>query len=107
MKLTGLSSSLGCWLDGTGLAFDVVLSTRVRLARNLFGVPFTHVKFPNEQSFDLEGLRGRVASSSYTPGPDERGYTELFAAMDELFARFSKNGRVTFEYDTEVFYARL
>jgi SAM-dependent methyltransferase len=72
-----------------------------------FRVPFTHVKFPNEQSFDLDGLRGRVASSSYTPGPGEPGFAELFAAMDELFARFAKDGRVAFEYDTEVFYARL
>ncbi|TMQ60983.1 MAG: ATP--guanido phosphotransferase [Candidatus Eisenbacteria bacterium] len=42
MKLTGLSTSLGRWLDGSGPASDVVLSTRVRLARNLSGVPFTH-----------------------------------------------------------------
>ena len=42
MKLTGLSASLGRWLDGSGPASDVVLSTRVRLARNLAGVPVTH-----------------------------------------------------------------
>jgi protein arginine kinase len=42
VKLTGLSTSLGRWLDGSGPASDVVLSTRVRLARNLAGVPFTH-----------------------------------------------------------------
>jgi protein arginine kinase len=42
VKLTGLSASLGRWLDGSGPSSDVVLSTRVRLARNLAGVPFTH-----------------------------------------------------------------
>jgi protein arginine kinase len=42
VKLTGISASLGRWLDGSGPASDVVLSTRVRLARNLSGVPFTH-----------------------------------------------------------------
>lgn len=42
MKLTTLARSMGRWLDGTGPASDVVLSTRVRLARNLKDVPFTH-----------------------------------------------------------------
>lgn len=42
MKLSGLSLNLGRWLDGSGPSSDVVLSTRVRLARNLKEVPFTH-----------------------------------------------------------------
>jgi protein arginine kinase len=42
MKLGGLAQNLGRWLDGSGPASDVVLSTRVRLARNLKEVPFTH-----------------------------------------------------------------
>ena len=42
MTLTDLATSLGSWLDGTGPSADVVLSTRVRLARNLAEVPFTH-----------------------------------------------------------------
>jgi protein arginine kinase len=37
-----LAQGLGRWLDGTGPAADIVLSTRVRLARNLKEVPFTH-----------------------------------------------------------------
>ncbi len=42
MTLTDLAKSLGAWLDGTGPSADIVLSTRVRLARNLAEVPFTH-----------------------------------------------------------------
>ncbi len=42
MKLGSFAKNLGRWLDGTGPASDVVLSTRVRLARNLREVPFTH-----------------------------------------------------------------
>ena len=30
------------WLDGSGPKADLVVSTRVRLARNLAHVPFTH-----------------------------------------------------------------
>lgn len=42
MKLVPLAQKLGRWLDGTGPSSDIVLSTRVRLARNLKDVPFTH-----------------------------------------------------------------
>ncbi|HEX7077014.1 MAG TPA: protein arginine kinase [Candidatus Eisenbacteria bacterium] len=42
MKLVPLAQTLGRWLDGSGPSSDVVLSTRVRLARNLKDVPFTH-----------------------------------------------------------------
>ena len=42
MKLTSLAQGLGRWLDGSGPSSDIVLSTRVRLARNLKEVPFTH-----------------------------------------------------------------
>jgi protein arginine kinase len=42
VKLTDQARLLGRWLDGTGPSSDVVLSTRVRLARNLKEVPFTH-----------------------------------------------------------------
>jgi protein arginine kinase len=42
VKLSDRASHLGRWLDGSGPSADVVLSTRVRLARNLKDVPFTH-----------------------------------------------------------------
>ncbi len=42
MKLAENARHLGRWMDGTGPSSDVVLSTRVRLARNLKDVPFTH-----------------------------------------------------------------
>jgi hypothetical protein len=40
--LSALARNLGRWLDGSGPAPEIVLSTRVRLARNLKEVPFTH-----------------------------------------------------------------
>jgi protein arginine kinase len=42
LKLQSLAQSLGKWLDGSGPSSEIVLSTRVRLARNLKDVPFTH-----------------------------------------------------------------
>lgn len=72
----------------------------------VFGIPFKHASFPNQQQCDREGLRGRVASSSYTPAAGEPGHDELFAAIDELFEQHARDGRVTIEYLTEVYYAR-
>ncbi len=61
----------------------------------------------NEQRFDLDGLRGRVLSSSYTPGPDHPQHGPMLAALDQLFATHQHDGVVTFEYDTEVFIGRV
>jgi len=61
----------------------------------------------NEQQFDLDGLRGRVLSSSYTPGPDHPRHAEMLVALEELFAKHLQNGVVTFQYDTEVYVGRL
>ncbi len=36
-------SAMPRWMDGTGASADIVLSSRVRLARNLEGVPFPHL----------------------------------------------------------------
>jgi SAM-dependent methyltransferase len=63
--------------------------------------------FPNQQIFDLDGLQGRVRSSSYTPEPDHPSFQPMMARLEELFAKYQQNGTVVFEYDTRVFYGRL
>ncbi len=57
----------------------------------------------NRQSLDLDGLLGRVRSSSYAPreGPD---YERLAAEMSALHARFADEAdQVALVYDTEIF----
>ena len=73
----------------------------------LFGVPFRRVVFPNFQSLDVAGLRGRVLSASYTPAPGQPGHFELMAALTPLFDRHQVNGQVTIPYDTEMYVGRL
>src|SRR5436305_9469395 len=51
------------WLDATGPHADLVLSTRVRLARNLVGVPFTH-RARDEQLVSVLGAVERAAESA-------------------------------------------
>jgi Arginine kinase len=40
MKFEVLKTSVGFWLMGTGPESDIVMSSRVRLARNLAQYPF-------------------------------------------------------------------
>jgi SAM-dependent methyltransferase len=72
-----------------------------------FGGPFERRVFPNRQVFDLDGLRGRLLSSSYVPGPGRPGHDEMLAELRRLFDRHQEDGRVTFEYDTELYLGRL
>jgi SAM-dependent methyltransferase len=62
---------------------------------------------PNEQVFDLEGLIGRVRSSSYAPQEGQPNYEPMMAALNELFRANEKEDRVRMEYSTHVYYGRV
>ncbi len=59
--------------------------------------------FPYHQNFNLEGFLGRVFSSSYTPSPEEGGYTSFRKSLEQLFSKYERNGEVSFSYQCEVF----
>ena len=42
MDLDNLTHTSGEWLRGTGPESDIVISSRIRLARNLAAFPFTN-----------------------------------------------------------------
>jgi SAM-dependent methyltransferase len=63
--------------------------------------------FDNAQTFDLDGLRGRLLSSSYVPGPGEPGSEAMLREAEELFREHQTDGKVTVEYDTKVYYGHL
>jgi protein arginine kinase len=65
MNLDQLARDPSPWLDASGPHADMVLSTRVRLARNLVGVPFTH-RARDEQLVSVLGAVERAAESSDT-----------------------------------------
>ena len=61
MNLDSLITTTGEWLRGTGPESDVVISTRIRLARNLASFPFTN-RASAAQKAELESLlRDRVS----------------------------------------------
>lgn len=63
--------------------------------------------FDNRQDFDLEGLRGRLLSSSYTPGPEHPDRAPMLAELERLFRAHQSGGRVRVEYETTLTYGRL
>jgi hypothetical protein len=63
--------------------------------------------FDSHQDFNLEGLAGRARSSSYVPGPGQRGYEEFMDALTAAFERHARGGIVRFEYDTKVYFGAL
>jgi ubiquinone/menaquinone biosynthesis C-methylase UbiE len=63
--------------------------------------------FENTQTLDLEGLEGRLLSSSYVPLGDSPEYASMLADLHALFNSYQENGSVRMEYDTEVYYAQL
>ena len=67
MKLTDLTQRAGEWLRGSGPMHDVVISSRIRLARNLAGMPFLSQCSP-EQQRDLEArLRNEILAAKVAP----------------------------------------
>lgn len=63
--------------------------------------------YDNIQELDFESLKGRVLSASYTPERGARNFDLMLSNLREIFQGNEKNGIVTFEYDTRVFYGRL
>lgn len=68
---------------------------------------FAHKTFPNFQKFDLDGLRGRLRSSSYVPGPDKPAFAPMMADLERIFYSHQQNGEVSMDYTTHVYYGRL
>ena len=64
MKFEVLKSSVGEWLKGTGPESDIVMSSRVRLARNLAQYPFVGRASETERIEVEEFLRSRLTKTS-------------------------------------------
>jgi SAM-dependent methyltransferase len=63
--------------------------------------------FPNSQTFDFEGLRGRLLSSSYAPASGHSRHAPMLQELDRLFHEHETSGQIQFDYDTELFFGRL
>ncbi len=67
MNLDSLTHTCGEWLRGTGPESDIVISSRIRLARNLAAFPFTN-RASAHQKAEIEALlRDRIAKLELDP----------------------------------------
>jgi protein arginine kinase len=68
MNLDSLTTTTGEWLRGSGPESDIVISSRIRLARNLAAFPFTN-RASGHQKAEIEALlRERIAKIEVEPG---------------------------------------
>lgn len=66
--MSSAGGAVGKWLAATGPEADVVLSTRVRLARNLVDVPFAHHSAQGDHERTIEVVRWALSDSGYLDG---------------------------------------
>jgi SAM-dependent methyltransferase len=63
--------------------------------------------FDHVHTLDFDGLRGRLASSSYIPRPGHDAYDAMIAELRTAFDAHQVEGRVRMEYDTDVYFGQL
>lgn len=80
--------------------------TRV-VAEFFGGTPYETRTLDNHQVLDLEGFKGRLASSSYVPSAGDPGFEAMMADAESLFDRHQDGGELVFPYDTRVYYGKL
>jgi SAM-dependent methyltransferase len=89
--------------------YDAVVDSRAdeKTMREFLGGVMEKASFPNQQTFDFEGLSGRLMSSSYAPEPGHPQHAPLMAGLRQVFERHQQGGRIIFPYVTLVYFAQL
>jgi len=64
-------------------------------------------RFEFQQSFDYEGFKGRVLSASYAPEPGQPNYEPMVEELRGISRANEKEGKVVFDYDTEIYYGQF
>lgn len=73
-----------------------------------FGDRTVHEKvFANPQAYDLERLKGELASYSYMPSEDDPDFAPMMSEVEALFDRYHEDGKVVVEYETRVYYCGM
>jgi ubiquinone/menaquinone biosynthesis C-methylase UbiE len=61
----------------------------------------------NHQIFDLEGLRGRLRSSSYAPAPGQPNFAPMMTDLDKIYATHQRDNQVRMNFSTWVYLGQL
>jgi SAM-dependent methyltransferase len=66
-----------------------------------------HGRLSNRQTMDFDALRDRLLSSSYMPLAGDPRFKPMIRQLHEAFDRHQRDGVVSFEYDTDIYYGRM
>lgn len=74
--------------------------------RAFFGGPCRRRVLDNAQRLDLDGLRARLLSSSYTPAEGDPRRVPMLGRLEAIFHEHAREGTVELQYDLEVYSGR-
>ena len=98
-------------IDTYGLDYTEVDHAQVITEETLAGFfgagGYAEHNFANQQILDVEGVVGRLSSTSYMPAPDHPRYDALVEAVHNLVAQTAERGKVAMIYDTQLYVGRL
>lgn len=57
----------------------------------------------NKQVLDMQGLKGRLLSSSYCPKFGDK-HNKLMKKIDQVFEKYKVNNEIEFEYETQIYW---
>lgn len=69
------------------------------------GAEVRRATFTHSQSFDFDGLKGRLMSSSYAPQSGHPAHQPMLAHLRRVFASHQNEGTVLFRYQATIWYA--
>lgn len=71
---------------------------------DFFQTGFLHKSFPNNQSLDFAGLKGRMMSASYMPSEQDAVFEPMIKELEHLFAEYEKDSKIDILYTTNIYY---
>lgn len=68
---------------------------------------YSFKSLPNFQTFDLEGIKGRLLSSSYAPLENHANYKPMMDRLEQLFYQYAVDAKIRFDYTCELYYGKI
>ena len=92
-----------------GTDYEAVRRYRIDPAvfASYFAGEYSVERLENAQVLDLRGVRGRLLSSSFTPGPDSPRRAPMLEALRRIFREHNEAGYVRLEYRVEMVCGQL
>lgn len=77
------------------------------IIKEFFQSNYKKATFENSQTFDFEGLKGRLLSSSYAPTEAHPKFAPMIERLRNLFAQYAENNKIRILYDTNIYYGQI